>query len=138
MTWQELVSYLTEPRGGTLQRRRPSPNNTGGSDGDDSGSLSTSCSFEETNTPKSLNRFSVFGEEEEGTPKSHRYSVFEEASSKSRFWPSAESLEVKPSPSHHAPGLTRSGSIRVCESPLHRGSVLGSPAFRRKKMRTRR
>ena len=29
----------------------------------------------------------------------------------------------------------RSGSIRVSDSPLHRGAVLGSPAFRRKRMR---
>ena len=31
--------------------------------------------------------------------------------------------------------LSRSGSIRVSDSPLHRGAVLGSPAFRRKRMR---
>ena len=31
--------------------------------------------------------------------------------------------------------ISRSGSIRVSDSPLHRGAVLGSPAFRRKRMR---
>ena len=31
--------------------------------------------------------------------------------------------------------VSRSGSIRVSDSPLHRGAALGSPAFRRKRMR---
>ena len=31
--------------------------------------------------------------------------------------------------------ISRSGSIRVSDSPLHRGAVLGSPAFRKKRMR---
>jgi len=37
-----------------------------------------------------------------------------------------------------SPKLTRSNSIRVCDSALHRGAHLGSPAFRRRKMRSRR
>ena len=35
-------------------------------------------------------------------------------------------------------GLSRTGSIRIGESPLHRGASLGSPAFRRKRRKTRR
>ncbi len=55
-------------------------------------------------------------------------------SNETRTSGSVESLENSTSSS----GLSRSGSIRISDSPLHRGSNLGSPAFRRKKRKTKR
>ncbi len=54
--------------------------------------------------------------------------------------PATPSLSPSPSPPSGRAAATlscrRSGSMmRVSASPLHRGSVYGSPAFRRKKMR---
>ncbi len=164
MAWQVLVSYLrTEQRGdskGHLPHRLRPPE--GGPmqegrhlNGEQKGrkrhhrSMAAMASSS-SSTSSSEKRSSGFFQHLLGPPCT---------SSAAALRGSAESLEVSVASSSDATSssssssstastpeggggagseLSRSGSIRVSDSPLHRGSSLGSPAFRRRKMRSRR
>ena len=131
MAWNVLVSYLKEPK---ILKRHSSEN------GDEI--LSDS-------SPNLSNTSSLSGDSMEAD--SNKTGDFLSLLPKhfntltARLAGSVESLEtsqhgsVSLSPNcRPREGLTRSGSIRICDSPLHRGSQLGSPAFRRKKRKTKR
>ncbi len=128
MTWKVLVSYLREPKGAV--------HNGHGSESDLV--RDWPCSVVLTSDEEDDDLDNVLKRRRRKMRRQSRSLNRSHDATKNSF----ESLEATTATSTSSPSpqpqLTRSGSIRIGESPLHRGANLGSPAFRRKKRRARR
>ncbi|TRY70606.1 hypothetical protein TCAL_02329 [Tigriopus californicus] len=167
MAWKVLVSYLKEPAvigphpdkdgsgdGDHSRRRRLAPEGGQGRESPGRGEMETISNLSSTDSFDSDGLSSMTTNT--SATSSSSSSSSSGASTLTRKWlfptspgatfqkkersESLESLDTLTTPNlsrSRTDCLSRSGSIRIQDSALHRGSVCGSPAFRRRKMRAK-